>query len=92
MINAPGGSYTAGTTGITSTADSMLLPSIESNMHPLYLHSNDQTSLVLISKKLVGTENFGPWKRSLQIALSARNKLAIVTGHFEEPDCYDLFQ
>lgn len=48
--------------------------SIDSNAHPLYLHNNDHPGLVLIGKKLIGTDNFGPWKRSMQIALSAKNK------------------
>lgn len=46
--------------------------SIESNLHPLYLHNNDHPGLVLISKKLLGFENYNPWKRSMKIALSAK--------------------
>ncbi|XP_074356673.1 uncharacterized protein LOC141696431 [Apium graveolens] len=42
--------------------------------------------MVLISKKLLGSENFASWKRSMQIALSAKNKLVIVTGEFVAPD------
>lgn len=39
--------------------------SIETNAHPLYLHNNDQPSMVFISKKLVGSENYASWKRSM---------------------------
>lgn len=38
--------------------------------------------MILIAKKLTGTENFGPWKRSMHIGLSAKNKLVIVNGEF----------
>ncbi|XP_071709203.1 uncharacterized protein [Rutidosis leptorrhynchoides] len=64
----------------------------ESNMndtnspnHPLYLHQNDNPGLVLISKKLIGSDNYGSWKRSMMIALNAKNKLKIVTKEFAEP-------
>lgn len=39
--------------------------SIENNSHPLYLHNNDQPGMVLISKKLTGSENYASWKRSM---------------------------
>lgn len=59
--------------------------SIESTLHPLYLQNMDHPGLVLISKKLTGTDNFGPWKRSITIALSAKNKLGIVNGSYPRP-------
>lgn len=58
---------------------------IDSNLHPLYLHNNDHPGLVLISKKLTGSDNFGPWKRSITIALSAKNKMGIVSGQYIAP-------
>lgn len=60
--------------------------SINNNSHPLYLHNNDQPGMVLISKKLIGSENYASWKRSIQIALSAKNKLVILTGEYKAPD------
>lgn len=33
---------------------------MDSNNHPLFLHNNDHPGLVLITKKLIGRENFGP--------------------------------
>lgn len=42
--------------------------------------------LILIAKKLTGTENFGPWKRSITIALSAKNKLGLVNGSVSKPE------
>ncbi|XP_074335425.1 uncharacterized protein LOC141672671 isoform X2 [Apium graveolens] len=58
---------------------------IDNKSHPLYLHNNDQPGMILISKKLLGSENYASWKRSMQIALSAKNKLVIVTGDFVAP-------
>ncbi|GKB82293.1 uncharacterized mitochondrial protein-like protein [Tanacetum coccineum] len=40
--------------------------------------------LVLISKKLIGSENYSLWKRSMMIALNARNKLELVNSEFGE--------
>lgn len=60
--------------------------SIDNNSHPLFLHNNDQPGMLLISKKLTGSENYASWKRSMQIDLSAKNKLVIVTGDFVAPD------
>ncbi|XP_074368235.1 uncharacterized protein LOC141708476 [Apium graveolens] len=60
--------------------------SIESNLHPLYLQNIDHPGLVLIAKKLTGTDNFGPWKRSITIALSAKNKIGIVNGSYPRPN------
>ncbi|XP_071705106.1 uncharacterized protein [Rutidosis leptorrhynchoides] len=54
--------------------------------HPLFLHQNDHPGLILISKKLTGSDNYGSWKRSMMIALNAKNKLKIVTGELAEPE------
>ncbi|XP_074356623.1 uncharacterized protein LOC141696372 [Apium graveolens] len=59
--------------------------SIDNNSHPLYLHNNDQPGIILISKKLIGSENYASWKRSMQIALSSKNKYVIVNGEFVAP-------
>ncbi|GJT48235.1 cysteine-rich receptor-like protein kinase 8, partial [Tanacetum coccineum] len=42
--------------------------------------------LILISKKLTGSDNYGSWKRSMMIALNAKNKLKIVLGEYNEPE------
>lgn len=54
--------------------------------HPLFLHQNDHPGLILISKRLTGSDNYGQWKRSMMIALNAKNKLKIVTGEYGEPN------
>ncbi|GKE14493.1 cysteine-rich receptor-like protein kinase 8 [Tanacetum coccineum] len=53
--------------------------------HSLFLHPNDHPGLVLMPKKLTGSDNYGSWKRSMMIALNAKNKLKLVTSKFEEP-------
>lgn len=59
---------------------------INSPHHPLYLHPQDHPGLILISKKLLGSENYGSWKRSMVIALNAKNKMKLITGELEEPN------
>ncbi|GKD87865.1 cysteine-rich receptor-like protein kinase 8 [Tanacetum coccineum] len=59
---------------------------INSPYHPLYFHPNDHPRLLLISKRLLGSENYNTWKRSILIALSAKNKLKLVNEDYEEPD------
>ncbi|GJW51676.1 cysteine-rich receptor-like protein kinase 8 [Tanacetum coccineum] len=53
--------------------------------HPLFLHQTDHPRLILISKKLNGSNNYSSWKRSMVIALNAKNKMKLVTGEFPEP-------
>ncbi|GJZ66814.1 retrovirus-related pol polyprotein from transposon TNT 1-94 [Tanacetum coccineum] len=57
---------------------------INSVHHPLFFHQNDHPGLILISKKLIGSNNYSSWKRSMMIALSERNKLKLINGEFEE--------
>ncbi|GKA74355.1 cysteine-rich receptor-like protein kinase 8 [Tanacetum coccineum] len=58
---------------------------INSIHHPLCFHQNDHPGLVLISMELNGLENYSTWRRSIMIALNARNKLKLINGEFEEP-------
>ena len=53
--------------------------------HPLFLHQTDHPGLILISKKLTGSDNYSFWKRSMVIALNAKNKMKLVTGDYPEP-------
>ncbi|XP_071740217.1 uncharacterized protein [Rutidosis leptorrhynchoides] len=59
---------------------------VTSPNHPLFLHQNDHPGLILIAKKLTGSNNYSSWRRSMTIALNAKNKLQIVTGTYAEPD------
>lgn len=58
---------------------------LNSPNHPLFFHHQDHPRLVLIAKKLTGSENYSTWRRTMMIALNARNKLSPVNGEFEEP-------
>ncbi|GJR79245.1 cysteine-rich receptor-like protein kinase 8 [Tanacetum coccineum] len=54
--------------------------------HPLFLHQNDHPGLILISKKLIGSDNYSSWGRSMTITLNAKNKLKIITKEYPKPD------
>ncbi|GKB04600.1 uncharacterized mitochondrial protein-like protein [Tanacetum coccineum] len=53
--------------------------------HPLYLHQIDHPGLILISKKLTGSDNYGSWRRSMMIALNVKNKYIITIGEYPKP-------
>ncbi|GMI79002.1 hypothetical protein like AT1G21280 [Hibiscus trionum] len=53
------------------------IEAIDSN-HPLYLHPSDTPEMMLVSQLLLGLENYGVWRRLMQIALLAKNKLGLV--------------
>ncbi|KAK9070135.1 hypothetical protein SSX86_010535 [Deinandra increscens subsp. villosa] len=55
-----------------------------SNSSPLYLHPSDHPGLILVSNQFNGS-GFGTWKRSMTIALSAKNKLGFVDGTIVAP-------
>lgn len=57
---------------------------IDSNMHPLFFHNDDHPGLVLISKKLIGPDNYELWNRPIQIALNARFKFVLVNGLYKK--------
>ena len=52
--------------------------------HILYLHHSDNPNCNLTNEPLNGI-NFGQWKRSCEVALSAKNKLSFVNGTYEKP-------
>ncbi|GKB55275.1 cysteine-rich receptor-like protein kinase 8 [Tanacetum coccineum] len=68
----------------TTTATTTNSDEITSN-HPLFLHQTDHPGLLLISKKLSGSDNYSSWKRSIMIALNAKNKMKLISGEFHEP-------
>ncbi|GJZ20124.1 ribonuclease H-like domain-containing protein [Tanacetum coccineum] len=45
-----------------------------------HMHSNDNSSVALISFKLLGTENYKIWSGAMKLALQARNKFKFVDG------------
>ncbi|XP_074327756.1 uncharacterized protein LOC141665669 [Apium graveolens] len=52
--------------------------------NPLHLQSSDSPGMKLVSEAFDGTD-FSNWKRSMTIALSARNKLGFVDGTIPRP-------
>lgn len=56
--------------------------------NPFYLHSSDNPGMKLISDSFDGT-GFSNQKRSMTIALSARNKLGFVDGSIIKPASND---
>ncbi|GJS38687.1 cysteine-rich receptor-like protein kinase 8 [Tanacetum coccineum] len=67
----------------TPNPNNTISEEITSN-HPLFLHQTDHLGLFLISKKLSGSDNYSSWKRSIMIALNAKNKMKIINGEFAE--------
>ena len=54
------------------------------NLNPLYAHSSDYAGISLVSEKLAGLGNFNTWRRSMLMALGARNKAVFVNGTYPE--------
>jgi hypothetical protein len=51
---------------------------------PFYLHHGNSPRTLLVSQPLVGN-NYHTWKRSMLMALSAKNKLGFIDGSLEKP-------
>lgn len=56
----------------------------------MYLGPSDHPGQILVSAALTG-ENFKEWKRSMSLALSAKNKLGFVTGKYKIPGEYSPY-
>jgi len=50
----------------------------------LYVHNADHPGITLVSEKLTGLGNFNTWRRSMLMALGARNKVVFVDGTYPE--------
>ena len=55
---------------------------------PYYLCSSDNPGTILVSKPLLG-DNFETWKRSMKMALNAKNKIGFVDGTLLQPSLED---
>ncbi|GKC65058.1 cysteine-rich receptor-like protein kinase 8 [Tanacetum coccineum] len=60
--------------------------------HLLFLLPTNHPGLVLISKKLTGLDNYTSWRRSIMIALNAKNKMKIINKDFVELDITSLIR
>ena len=49
-----------------------------------FIHPSENSGVSLVYEKFAG-ENYGEWKRSMVIALAAKNKLCFVDGNLEKP-------
>ncbi|XP_033146256.1 uncharacterized protein LOC117133652 [Brassica rapa] len=68
-------------------ARSSSIPSLSNpNSNPLYVHNADHAGISLVSEKLTGLGNFNSWRRSMLLALGARNKAVFVTGLYPDLD------
>ncbi|CAL8169546.1 unnamed protein product [Prunus armeniaca] len=62
-----------------------------------YIHHGENPNQSLVTELLNG-ENYATWSRSVQMALSAKNKLGFINGKFEapsstkQPDEYELWE
>ena len=52
---------------------------------PYFLGSSDNPSTILVSKVFDGT-GFATWKRSMILALTAKNKVCFIDGSLEAPE------
>lgn len=51
----------------------------------LRLHPSDHPGMMLVSKPFNG-EGYGSWKRAMELALTSRKKLGLVTGSCKKPE------
>uniref|UniRef100_A0A803Q1J6 Retrotransposon Copia-like N-terminal domain-containing protein n=1 Tax=Cannabis sativa TaxID=3483 RepID=A0A803Q1J6_CANSA len=50
-------------------------PPGEDPRSPYFISSGDQSTVNLVPKNLTGCENYSSWRRSMIVALTARNKI-----------------
>lgn len=60
-----------------------MAPKIDSN-YPLFIGASDVSGATLIPIKLVGSENYGVWSRSMRIALLEKSKFDFVIGAYSK--------
>ncbi|GAA0172126.1 hypothetical protein LIER_41277 [Lithospermum erythrorhizon] len=53
--------------------------------NPIYLHSMDHSSLVLVSD-LLTEHNYQTWSRSMMTVLQAKDKVVFINGDFLRPN------
>ncbi|XP_019256360.1 PREDICTED: uncharacterized protein LOC109234753 [Nicotiana attenuata] len=68
---------------ITATGSTSQMKNLDSN-HPYFLHSSDSPGMSLVNVPFDG-RGYQGWRRSILIALSAKNKLGFIDGICEEP-------
>lgn len=71
---------TSGTSANTMT-DANIAPH---HTHPFFLHASDSPGMNLVNSSFNG-KGYGGWRRSVLIALSAKNKVGFIDGAHKEP-------
>ncbi|KAF7138291.1 hypothetical protein RHSIM_Rhsim07G0134800 [Rhododendron simsii] len=65
--------------------DSQNKESMVESSSPFFIHPSDHPGLLLVTKRLDGN-NYATWRRSMVIALTAKNKIGFVNGAIKVPD------
>jgi len=58
-------------------------------LDPLFLHPSDQPGQSLVADVFNG-DDFENWRRSVTVALSAKQKLSLVDGSYKKPEAGSL--
>ncbi|KAL9686702.1 hypothetical protein QQ045_031095 [Rhodiola kirilowii] len=58
---------------------------------PQFVNHNENVGAPIVTQLLVGSENYIPWRKSMERALGMKMKLGFIKGHFPKPtDTYQL--
>ncbi|XP_019450657.1 PREDICTED: uncharacterized protein LOC109352928 [Lupinus angustifolius] len=60
----------------------------DQDSNPFFLHSSENSSLVLVTPSLDGT-NYHSWSRAFKLALESKNKLMFIDGTLPQPKSED---
>jgi hypothetical protein len=60
----------------------------ENFLSPFFLHHGDSPGAVLVSQTL-NDNNYSTWRRSMKMALTAKNKLGFIDGTIPKPSSTD---
>ena len=69
--------------------NAMYMGNPNESSHPLYIHPSDNPNNILVSDLLNG-DNYSHWKKAMEIALVAKNKLGFVQGECARPTAANL--